>query len=129
MMSNRARKGAPWSEDEDNEIRRRCAEGEFLEDIARALGRSSEGVRTRANILGVPCKSGRRAQRGRSAIKLVKVAPYRLVCLNSDGSTQRIEDLDAPDEASAVALARNCSAPGGCEVWRTGREPTLIGRS
>jgi hypothetical protein len=43
------------------------AEGAYLIDVARLLGRSQEAVRTRANILGVPVRSSPRALRIRLA--------------------------------------------------------------
>jgi len=45
-----------WTPEEDNEIRRRCAAGDTLRDVARALGRTQEGCRSRANKLGIPCR-------------------------------------------------------------------------
>ena len=128
MKINRVRKGAPWTEQEDQEIRRLCADGAFLEDIAESLGRSSEGVRTRANILGVPCRSRRTTSRSRSASALPKRAQYRLVCRRSDGSTESLKDLDVPDDDAAIAAAQECPAPGGCEVWRAGQDPEMLGR-
>ena len=47
----------PWSPDEDDELRRRCAAGETLPEIARAFGRTQEACRTRANKLGIACRS------------------------------------------------------------------------
>jgi hypothetical protein len=40
-----------------------CAEGAYLIDVARRLGRSQEAVRTRANILHVPVRSAPSALR------------------------------------------------------------------
>ena len=45
-----------WTPEEDNEIRRRCAAGDTLRDVASALGRTQEGCRSRANKLGIPCR-------------------------------------------------------------------------
>lgn len=59
MLAKRAKHGAPWTAQEDEELRRRCEAGEYLEDIAKLLERSGESVRTRANVLGIPCRSGR----------------------------------------------------------------------
>ncbi|MBV8924297.1 MAG: Myb-like DNA-binding domain-containing protein [Bradyrhizobium sp.] len=47
----------PWTAEEDEDLRRRCAAGETLREIAQALGRTQEGCRSRANKLGVPCRS------------------------------------------------------------------------
>ncbi|MDB5684110.1 MAG: hypothetical protein JWM38_2040 [Sphingomonas bacterium] len=55
----------PWSEEDDAELRRRCEAGEFLIDIARAVGRTQEACRSRANTLGVACRSSLRGQRSR----------------------------------------------------------------
>lgn len=128
MSTNPKRKGAPWSDAEDDEIRKRCAAGEYLEDIAKALGRSSEGVRTRANILGIACRSGRTTRTSRSASLIPKRGKYRLVCRRSDGSTASLKDLDVADDEAAIAAAKTCPAEGGCEVWRTGQDPELLGR-
>lgn len=64
-MQSRPRKYARWTPEEDAELRRRCEAGEYLTDIAKAMGRSQEGLRTRCNILGIPCRSAPR-QSGRS---------------------------------------------------------------
>lgn len=66
MFGSRAKHGAKWTDEEDAELRRRCEAGEFIEDIAKFLERSGESVRTRANVLKIPCRSGRgtRAKRG-----------------------------------------------------------------
>ncbi|NNM76677.1 hypothetical protein HJG53_07165 [Sphingomonas sp. ID1715] len=128
MPAETRRKGAPWTEADDAELRRRCEAGEFLEDIAKALGRSSEGVRTRANLLGIPCKSGRSAGARKKAPPAPKAPPYRLVCRKSDGSTESVTAVDARSEAEAVAVAQACVAEGGCELWRTGSDPVLVGR-
>lgn len=59
MLAKRKNHGGRWTEEEDLALRRRCDAGDFLEDIAKDLGRTGESVRTRANLLGVPCRSGR----------------------------------------------------------------------
>ncbi len=53
----------PWTPAEDEELKQRCQAGEFLPDIARALGRTQEGCRSRANVLGVSCQSSPRGMR------------------------------------------------------------------
>ena len=59
-LEKRARHGARWDEEADTELRRRFSEGELLPAVARAMNRSQEAVRTRANVLGVPVKSSNR---------------------------------------------------------------------
>lgn len=58
-MQFRPRKHSRWTPDEDAELRRRCEAGEYLIDIAKFMGRSQEGLRTRCNVLGIPCRSAR----------------------------------------------------------------------
>jgi hypothetical protein len=47
----------PWTPADDEELRSRCDAGELLRDIARALGRTQEACRSRANKLTIPCRS------------------------------------------------------------------------
>ena len=61
-MMKRGRHGARWDETADNELRRRFGAGELLPDVARAMNRSQEAVRTRANVLQVPVRSTARRQ-------------------------------------------------------------------
>lgn len=56
----RARHGSRWDETADDELRRRFAAGELLPEVARAMNRSQEAVRTRANVLHIPVRSTRR---------------------------------------------------------------------
>ena len=56
-MLARARHGRSWSATDDEIVRRMFADGAYLIDVARRLGRSQEAVRTRANILHVPVRS------------------------------------------------------------------------
>lgn len=56
-MQARPKKYARWTSEEDAELRRRCEAGEYLIDIAKVMGRSQEGLRTRCNVLGIPCRS------------------------------------------------------------------------
>jgi hypothetical protein len=63
MDKPRARKFTRWTPEEDAELRRRCEAGEYLLDIARTMGRTQEGLRTRCNLLGIPCRSAPRQQR------------------------------------------------------------------
>ncbi|SFR83134.1 hypothetical protein [Sphingomonas jatrophae] len=57
--------GKPWDEAADAELRSRVEAGELLPAIAKAMGRTQEAVRSRANIMHVPVRSslgrGRRA--------------------------------------------------------------------
>lgn len=61
-FSKRTRHGARWDEAADAELRRRFAEGQLLPEVAKALNRSQEAVRTRANVLHIPVRSTRRRQ-------------------------------------------------------------------
>jgi len=56
-FNKRARHGARWDETADEELRRRFAEGQLLPEVARAMNRSQEAVRTRANVLHIPVRS------------------------------------------------------------------------
>lgn len=59
-LEKRARHGARWDEEADAELRMRFGQGELLPAVARAMSRSQEAVRTRANVLGVPVRSSNR---------------------------------------------------------------------
>lgn len=59
-MLARAHHGQSWSAADDEAVRRMFADGAYLIDVARRLGRSQEAVRTRANILHVPVRSAPR---------------------------------------------------------------------
>lgn len=59
-MQSRPNKYSRWTPEEDAELRRRCEAGEYLIDIAKIMGRSQEGLRTRCNLLGIPCRSAPR---------------------------------------------------------------------
>jgi hypothetical protein len=61
------KKHARWTTEEDAELKRRCEAGEYLIDIARIMGRTQEGVRTRCNVLGIPCRSAPRQSRAVAA--------------------------------------------------------------
>ena len=63
MAHTRRAHGQPWTIDSDGELRQRCEAGEFLPAIAKAMGRSQEACRTRANIIGVSCRSSAGARR------------------------------------------------------------------
>ena len=63
-MEKRARHGARWDEVADEELRRRFAEGQLLPEVARAMNRSQEAVRTRANVLHIPVRSTPRRSQG-----------------------------------------------------------------
>lgn len=55
-MDIRDRHRAMWDAAAESELRRRVDAGEFLPGIARAMGRSQEAIRTRANLLGIPVR-------------------------------------------------------------------------
>lgn len=57
VIIKRTSHGARWDEESDEELRRRFTEGQLLPDVARAMKRSQEAVRTRANVLRVPVRS------------------------------------------------------------------------
>jgi hypothetical protein len=61
-FEKRTRHGARWDETADEELRRRFAEGQLLPEVAKAMNRSQEAVRTRANVLHVPVRSTRRGK-------------------------------------------------------------------
>jgi hypothetical protein len=46
-----------WEEADDAELRRRVGDGDYLRDIAHAMGRTQEACRSRANILKLAVKS------------------------------------------------------------------------
>ena len=52
--------GLRWDDAADAELRARVSEGEFLPGIARAMGRTQEAVRSRANVLKIPVRSSAR---------------------------------------------------------------------
>jgi len=56
-----------WTSAEDDRLRRLFAAGGFTRDVARALGRSQEAVRTRAELLGISVRSAPRRARTPSA--------------------------------------------------------------
>ncbi len=56
-MTKPRQHGARWDDAADAELRKRFTAGELLPDVARAMNRSQEAVRTRANVLGVPVRS------------------------------------------------------------------------
>lgn len=56
-MNGRQSHGRPWDEDADDELRRLIAGGAMLPEISRAMGRTQEAVRSRANILKLPVRS------------------------------------------------------------------------
>ncbi|HYZ48932.1 MAG TPA: hypothetical protein VE567_08575 [Sphingomonas sp.] len=66
-MRKRERHGARWDEASDEELRRRFADGQLLPEVARAMNRSQEAVRTRANVLHIPVRSTLRGRPNGSA--------------------------------------------------------------
>lgn len=67
QMIKRTRHGARWDEASDEELRRRFGAGELLPDVARAMNRSQEAVRTRANVLHIPVRSSNRGKHANGA--------------------------------------------------------------
>jgi hypothetical protein len=67
MRACRERHRARWDETSETELRARLAAGEFAPAIARAMGRSQEAIRTRANILGIPIRFAERRVMSRPA--------------------------------------------------------------
>jgi hypothetical protein len=65
-LLKRTHHGARWDAIADEELRRRFAEGELLPEVARAMNRSQEAVRTRANVLHIPVRSTPRRTQVRS---------------------------------------------------------------
>lgn len=63
MLMRAVNKGVKWTPEADAELIERGARGEYIPDMARAMGRTQEAIRTRANFLKVPVKSS--AGRGR----------------------------------------------------------------
>lgn len=117
-----------WTADEDAQLIHRCAGGDFLEDIAKAFGRSSESVRTRANLLGVPCRSGRGTRHAPPPAPTPgDEEEYRLFCRSASGSIAERRDLSVTNEAEAIAASKACASPGGCEAWKVGTDPKLLG--
>jgi hypothetical protein len=68
-LQKRARHGARWDEAADEELRRRFAEGQLLPEVAKAMNRSQEAVRTRANVLHIPVRSTPRRAGPQSALE------------------------------------------------------------
>jgi hypothetical protein len=75
-MEFRERHRATWDAESEEELRRRVANGEFLPDIARAMGRSQEAIRTRANLLGIPVRYAAK----RIAPNRERSAHYGILC-------------------------------------------------
>ena len=52
----------PWTPAADDELRRRVALGQFVPQLAKEMERSQEGIRARANLIGVSVRfaAGRR---------------------------------------------------------------------
>jgi hypothetical protein len=67
MFGRRARHNQPWTEEADAELARRIGEGALLPEIARAMERSQEAIRSRANVLKLPVRSTNRGSSGAAA--------------------------------------------------------------
>lgn len=46
---------------------------------------------------------------------------YRIYCLNQEGRFSKAFDVEAADDAAALAEARALDHPNDCEVWNGGR--------
>lgn len=55
--------GRRWDDEADAELTQRVAAGEFLPGMAKAMGRTQEALRSRANILGLPVRSSAQPRR------------------------------------------------------------------
>ncbi|WCT72784.1 hypothetical protein PQ455_14230 [Sphingomonas naphthae] len=60
MFGHRKRHNQPWTDEADAELARHIASGALLPEIARAMERSQEAVRSRANVLKLPVRSTNR---------------------------------------------------------------------
>lgn len=58
-----ARRGAPWTEEDDAELRRRVAGKQTISQIARELGRTMDAIRGRAATLRITLRSSQRPWR------------------------------------------------------------------
>ena len=61
---NRPHHRRKWTPDDDAALVLLCQEGKLLREISALTGRTQEACRSRANVLGVPCRSsdGRTAE-------------------------------------------------------------------
>ena len=62
-MITPANRGAPWTEEADAELRRRFAARESVATIARAMGRTQDAIRGRADQLRIAVRSSIRSWR------------------------------------------------------------------
>jgi hypothetical protein len=46
---------------------------------------------------------------------------YRIYCLNHEGGFSKVEEIEATDDAEALARARALRHSGRCEVWLRNR--------
>jgi hypothetical protein len=75
MFQGRTNHRATWTHDEHTKVRGRCEAGDFLNNVARDLGRSVKAVRTRANVLGIAYRpSGNRVRNGRQGL-IAEISP------------------------------------------------------
>ena len=68
-FEKRTRHGARWDDVADTELRQRFSEGQLLPEVAKAMNRSQEAVRTRANVLHIPVRSTPRRMSPRSVVE------------------------------------------------------------
>jgi hypothetical protein len=45
---------------------------------------------------------------------------YRIYCLNNEGGFSKVEEIEAADDAEALARARALGS-GRCEIWQQNR--------
>ena len=54
------------------------------------------------------------------------MAEYRLYCLDRDGHIRRRHEIDAADDAAAIAAARAIAAESAAELWCGTRKVALL---
>ena len=47
----------------------------------------------------------------------MRMYQYRIYCLEDEGRFRRVKEVEAPDDAAALARARALGHSGECEVW------------
>jgi hypothetical protein len=54
------------------------------------------------------------------------VAEYKIYCLDRGGRITRRHEIEAGDDAAAIALAREQHPDNDCEVWSGTRKVALV---
>ncbi len=54
------------------------------------------------------------------------MSEYKLYCLDRNGRITRRVDLEANDDAQAIAAARDLKHPAECELWSGTRKVAVI---